>query len=62
MAKTQTLPMCTDDYRMDFCEEQKAELIASGEYVRVWIVPKRPEIGARGQIIPFGQVYIEREI
>jgi hypothetical protein len=55
------MPWCTSDYRMDFCKEKAEELRASGEYTRVWINHRPPEIAPDGSKIPFGKIFVEWE-
>jgi hypothetical protein len=56
-------PYDTSDYTMDFCKKKAAELRASGDYERVQIIRRSPELRwntARGttETISFGQIYV----
>ena len=50
------IPWAGEDYTMDECQRQKAELIASGKYAKVVIYEKEPEGGKR-----YGRVFVMRK-
>lgn len=54
------VPYTSEDYRLDFCNEQAKALRQSGEYADVEVRKQAPE-RSEGQLVEYGRIYVRRK-